>query len=287
MPNVEVGTTANTVLSGYQFVDGIQVTDGMLVLVKNQTNPNQNGIYRAGSGPWVLLGYNNDRKTWFDAVSSGIQYYGQLGYFEGAVNVARGTQYAQLFQITYDPNAELSVGTTVTIANVAASAVDHYDFYTGLYMEASDIRVTQLDDDRTTQQTGQPIGGLNTLPGTSYLVPGNDKLGQPNNEVPYGCGSHQGLPLGFAEIPKSGEITNYQIVGNWVNNNGERCVFVTEDPFVPNLYVGIGGWFTYLYGPFDYLCVWDNNNGQLCTWAGVAYTGIVDWVSEIPPPNIR
>lgn len=50
---VRVGTTANIALSGFVEVDGVTVANGDRVLVKNQTNAAQNGIYVAASGAWA------------------------------------------------------------------------------------------------------------------------------------------------------------------------------------------------------------------------------------------
>jgi hypothetical protein len=48
---VRVATTANITLSGNQTIDGVAVTSGNRVLVKNQTNPAQNGIYQIAPSP--------------------------------------------------------------------------------------------------------------------------------------------------------------------------------------------------------------------------------------------
>lgn len=48
---VAVATTANVTLSGEQTIDGV-VTSGSRILVKNQTNAAQNGVYVTGSGAW-------------------------------------------------------------------------------------------------------------------------------------------------------------------------------------------------------------------------------------------
>jgi hypothetical protein len=50
---VRMATTANINLSGLLVVDGINAIAGDRVLVKNQTNASQNGIYIAGTGAWV------------------------------------------------------------------------------------------------------------------------------------------------------------------------------------------------------------------------------------------
>lgn len=52
LQDVVTATTANITLSGLQTIDGIAVTAGQRVLVKNQTTQSQNGIYTAASGSW-------------------------------------------------------------------------------------------------------------------------------------------------------------------------------------------------------------------------------------------
>jgi hypothetical protein len=47
-----VATTTNVTTSGLQTIDGISVADGDIVLVKDQTNPIENGPYAASSGAW-------------------------------------------------------------------------------------------------------------------------------------------------------------------------------------------------------------------------------------------
>lgn len=51
--NVAVATTANITLSGLQTIDTYSVADGDRVLVKDQTNQTENGIYVASTGAWT------------------------------------------------------------------------------------------------------------------------------------------------------------------------------------------------------------------------------------------
>src|SRR6185437_9853899 len=51
---VRVATTANITLSGLQTIDGIALSAGDRVLVKNQTDQTTNGIYNVSSGNWAL-----------------------------------------------------------------------------------------------------------------------------------------------------------------------------------------------------------------------------------------
>ncbi len=51
--SVRIATTANITLSGLQTIDGLAVTAGMRVLVKDQTTASQNGIYVASATAWT------------------------------------------------------------------------------------------------------------------------------------------------------------------------------------------------------------------------------------------
>ncbi|MFG1977045.1 hypothetical protein ACGFJC_47600 [Nonomuraea fuscirosea] len=55
-PAVRVATTGNITLSGTQTIDGVAVVAGDRVLVKNQTNPVQNGLYTVAAGAWARTG---------------------------------------------------------------------------------------------------------------------------------------------------------------------------------------------------------------------------------------
>jgi len=80
------------------------------------------------------------------------------------------------------------------------SGLNTVDPKTGLPIQGGNTRVTSLDNvatenRRVTQQTGEPPGGLNTLPGTSQFVP--DDIG----------GNDPGLPYNNTTVPKTGPLT--------------------------------------------------------------------------------
>jgi hypothetical protein len=58
---VRVHTTGNIILSGLQVIDTIGVMEGDRVLVKDQINPAENGLYNASSGAWRRT---NDMYLW-------------------------------------------------------------------------------------------------------------------------------------------------------------------------------------------------------------------------------
>ena len=66
------------------------------------------------------------------------------------------------------------------------------DPVTGIPIYQGDTRITQDDDVRSTQQTGEPPGGLNEEPGTDPNAPGDDD---------------PGLPYGNDTVPETGPLT--------------------------------------------------------------------------------
>jgi hypothetical protein len=71
------------------------------------------------------------------------------------------------------------------------SGANSIDPETGIPIVAGEMRITENDETRVTQTTGEPPGGLNTEPGTDPNAPGNDD---------------PGLPYGFTEVPKTGPL---------------------------------------------------------------------------------
>lgn len=76
-------------------------------------------------------------------------------------------------------------------------------FWTGLPVPVGDVRITQADDVRVTQQTGEPPGGLNHQPGQNFQVPGNADIGVPYDNV---------------GVPRTGAISGPGMtIADWTN----------------------------------------------------------------------
>jgi hypothetical protein len=65
---------------------------------------------------------------------------------------------------------------------------------TGIPVPGGATRITQNDNNRVVQQTGEPSGGLNTQPGTDPTVP--DDAG----------GNDPGLPYENTSVPETGPL---------------------------------------------------------------------------------
>ena len=77
---IKVTTTANITLNGTQIIDGISINVDDRVLVKNQSNASENGIYLVKSGAWVRASDLNTGLT----VSSGIFTFIEQGITYGS-----------------------------------------------------------------------------------------------------------------------------------------------------------------------------------------------------------
>jgi hypothetical protein len=73
------------------------------------------------------------------------------------------------------------------------SGLNFIDPTTGIPVQAGATRITENDDQRVTQTTGEPPGGLNTEPGTDPNAPGD---------------ADPGLPYGFDEVPRTGPLND-------------------------------------------------------------------------------
>lgn len=119
---VRVATTANITLSGEQTIDGVAVVAGDRVLVKDQTDTAENGIYNAATGAWTrAIDFNNDRD-----ITKGTQIY-----------VAEGTAYMGLaFAIdTTSP----SIGSAMTFRAIASLGLE-----VGVNVQAYDAALTSI-----------------------------------------------------------------------------------------------------------------------------------------------
>lgn len=107
------------------------------------------------------------------------------------------------------------------------SGQDSVSVRTGIPVPGGDTRVTQANDTRVTQQTGEPPGGLNEFPGTISNQPGNGDIG---NGI--------GVPYNNDSIPYTGILpgVNYVIWVSsiaieqpmyWVNDSGDQLPFVS------------------------------------------------------------
>ena len=98
------------------------------------------------------------------------------------------------------------------------SGQDTVDPRTGIPIPGVTMRITENDDNRVTQQTGEPPGGLNKMPGTDPNAPGNDD---------------PGLPYENTAVPLTGPLSPpFTYIANMVDNNGNNFITSTGETIV-------------------------------------------------------
>lgn len=103
--SVRAATTANITLSGTQTIDGISLSAGDRVLVKNQTTASQNGVYVVSASAWSR---STDTDSWAELISAFLF-------------VESGTTQADTGWVcTVDPGGTLGT-TSVTFAQFSSS----------------------------------------------------------------------------------------------------------------------------------------------------------------------
>ena len=126
--STKVATTANITLSGGQTIDGVSVADGDRILVKDQSDPVNNGIYIANTGgAW-------SRASDF---SSGTATFGAAVFVElGTANAGKGFVCISL----EDKSGDINIGTD-TIDWTQFSAAQAYTAGNGISISSGVVSV--------------------------------------------------------------------------------------------------------------------------------------------------
>lgn len=153
---VRVATTANIVLAGLQSVDAVALNAGDRVLVWQQTDPTQNGIYVASTSTWVrsVDAGSNDR------LAQGLQVFVNAGTVYGVSSfVLRSTDPIQLGStaITFAQNLTSSrrINTTAPLQGGGALTGD-----LTLSIATNGISYGLMQQASASRLLGNPTGAL-------------------------------------------------------------------------------------------------------------------------------
>lgn len=113
---VLVATTANITLSGLQTIDAVALAAGDRVLVKDQANATENGIYEASTGTWYRAADARNSR----AINQGITVRAQLGTAGGGKVYAFDTLDPNIGEDDIDVILHMSEQAAIEIAALAA-----------------------------------------------------------------------------------------------------------------------------------------------------------------------
>ena len=215
-------TTANISLSGAQTIDGVSVVAGDRVLVKDQTAPEENGIYVAANSTWSR---SADANTW-DELRSAFTF------------IEQGTLYADTGWVcTIDAGGTLGV-TAVTWSQF--SGVGTYTAGTGLTLTGNIFSITNTAvtpasygaADKTLTATVNQQGQLTALADTPIAIANTQVSGlgtmstQNANSVAITGGTVNGATIG-ATTPTTGVFTNITVNDNAIlgSSNSDTITF--------------------------------------------------------------
>jgi hypothetical protein len=202
--SVKVATTANITLSGTQTIDGVSLSAGERVLVKNQTTQSENGIYEVNASSWSRAA---DADSWDEHVSAytwaeegtvngdkgfycTVDEGGTLGttaitwvQFSGAGQITAGEGLTKTGD-TLDVNVDDStIEINSDTLRVKADGINdtHIDFGTGSnQVSAVDIPIADagsLTDETEVEGALQELYGLISAQGVTYTASGSISAG--------------------------------------------------------------------------------------------------------------
>jgi hypothetical protein len=155
--SVVVATTANITLSGTQTIDGIAVTAGQRVLVKDQTTASQNGIYVVAASAWSRA---TDADTAVE-FNSGVFFFVE----KGTENADNGFVMTQDTAITFGSTAitfsQFSGAGQITAGGGLAKSGDTLSVNTGTGITITADNVV-IDTAWTGQSAINTVGTITT-----------------------------------------------------------------------------------------------------------------------------
>lgn len=228
---VIAATTGNITLSGEQTIDGVVLTSGDRVLVKNQTNATENGVYIIDSGAWTRaedFDGNPDGEVaqgmWIPVLSgSSNNYTSWIVISDNPIDI--GTDdiifavFSKLLNIAEGQGINITTGINQTIS------VDLVDVNSGLEFNGDELQLADISGSGTTWQNGQLDANV-----SSDVITGNVigiKLDVSNNlaidsnditsSVPI-SGASNGLSLSGKDVVLGGTLTNNTTIAGDGNN---------------------------------------------------------------------
>jgi hypothetical protein len=157
--SVKAATTANITLSGEQTIDGVACVTGDRVLVKNQTNKTQNGIYTVSTTTWSRAwDFDSGTGSWgaFVFVEKGTANIG-CGFVATSPEGKTGSIVFGTDQIDWTKFSEVgnyAIGNGLQLTGNTLSVKP----YNGITVDANGVSVDAADGTITVDASGVKVG---------------------------------------------------------------------------------------------------------------------------------
>jgi len=197
--------STNITLSGLQTVDGVSLVAGNTVLVKNQTNAAQNGIYQVNTGAWT---YATGCTTWSQYVSA-------------LVFVEYGSQQGSAWYCTAQPGGTLGT-TAMNWSNFSTAA--NYTAGTGLTLTGYQFSITNTGVAANTygSATASPVFAVNAQGQITSVT---------NTTITPAIGNVTGLATGMLSFLQTPTSANLAATVTDETGSG-ALVFATSPTFI-------------------------------------------------------
>ena len=255
---VVAGTlSTNITLSGAQSIDGVSVVAGERVLVKNQTDQSQNGIYVAATGAWSRA---SDADTWDDLVSA-------------LVFIESGTQAGTAWYCPIQPGGTLGT-TSITWSNFSIAGT--YYAGTGLSLAANTFSITN------TGVAAATYGSASTVPTIAVNSQGqitsatNTSIAIAASAITSGTIDSARISGSYSGITTVGTLSSLTVsstITGSISGNAATATSATTAASATSLIGGATGSLPYQSSPGATTFLAAGSNGQVLTLA----SGVPSW----------
>ena len=276
----KAATTANITLSGPQTIDTVSVVAGDIVLVKNQSNAAENGIYQVQSGSWT---YATGSTTW-------AQYVGAIIY------IVSGGQGTAAFYTTAQPGGTLGV-TPMDWYNLSFSA--SYTAGTGLTLTGTQFSITNTgvtagsygSSSKTLTAQVNAQGQLTSLAETNIAIAGSQITSGTTGTGNVVLASSPTLVTPNLGTPSTLVGTNITGTASGLSIGGNAATATTANTATTatNLDGGVAGSLPYQSGVGATTFLAPSTNGYVLTlasgvpsWAAPASSGVTSVTASAP-----
>lgn len=272
-PPANAATTVNITLSGLQTIDTVSLVAGNTVLVKDQTNQAENGIYKVSSGPWSRA---PSADTW-------SEYEGAIIYIES------GGQATTAWYCTAQPGGTLGV-TAIQFFNL--SFASGYTAGTGLTLLGTQFSISNTgvtagsygSASKTLTAQVNAQGQLTSLSASDISINGN--------QITSGTIGSSYLSGSYTGITTVGTLTGLTVsttINGSISGNAATATLANSATTSVNLSGGTTGSLPYQSGAGATTFLAPSTNGYVLTlaagvpsWAALPASGVTSVTASAP-----